>query len=122
MTETAPEKRQEQILAALKRIDGQSGLEKKPSVNDVGKAVGYQVTAEERDTAWNTFRPVEAPRAAKDPSKDWPQIANKSKMTLIIGATTLIPGQTAGVREWVDLKKNSACVQEWLKLGFIAEA
>ena len=124
MTETAPEARHAQIVDAIKRMDSENPLDKKPSVNAIGTAVGYQVSAEERDKAWDAFRPAEQPRVAPDPRAKFPQVTNKSDSPIRIDPADkpILPGETRGVMDFDQYKKNSYSVKTMLKLGLLAEA
>jgi hypothetical protein len=124
MAETAPEARHAQIVDTIKRMDSENPLDKKPSVNAIGTAVGYQVSAEERDKAWNEFRPVEQPRVTPDPRAKFPQVTNKSESPIRIDPADkpILPGETRGVMNFDDYKENSHSVKMMLELGVIAEA
>ena len=115
--------RHDEIVEMLRRLDKDTPLEFKPSVTDLKSALGYQISAAERDKAWAEFRPVEAPKPVPVVGGDWPQVTNKSKSPMRVGTSeTILPGETKGVAEWADLKRDSYAVKKMLEAGLLAEA
>jgi len=121
MAENDPQERHNQIVDVLKKLHAETALTQKPSVAELKNAVGYQITAEERDKAFAEAVPAVKEVVVEKPSDDWPQVTNKHKSTMIIGATKLLPGETGGVQDWEERKKNHA-MKEFIKAGLISEA
>jgi len=109
------------IVAAIEELADGGALDKKPNVKEIEEIIGLDITAAERDAAWEQFNAGSDEPAADEPSANddsgHPVVTNTGQYALIVCRVRIEPGESKPAK---DLDADKPVIKAWIAAGLIS--